>query len=597
MSPSTRGAGDGGNVQGRPAAEQGGPSACAPPRGWRRRVRRLGIYALVLVVVLAICIGGAEYYTAKPSFCGSCHIMIPYYKSWSHDRHATEFNVACVRCHYAPGTQHTFKAKFRGLSQLTSYFSGRAGASRPRAHVSDASCLTSDCHGNETYLAKSLAIGVARTEKRFVNGHETEVQRTPTVHFVHEKHLRVDARMEEASRHLDQVRARLTAMLPAPAMESLARLAVSGEPVEQRTGAIKTLVHDAGVDGAESDAIDLAALEHLQTRLRQLAGLSCAACHTYDASGSKHITVEQQACFVCHFTNQAFNRHTGACLTCHEPPTRKIAVHEAAGGAPGTGIMDHQEIVRRNIDCASCHLDVIQGTGRVTARECTHCHDQERYMVDFAGRTTRDIEFYHRTHSALQRARCPDCHGVVQHQLASAITTETAEGFLAPVLDNCKHCHPNHHHEQTSLLAGIGAEGLGPPMPNAMFGSRINCRACHTQPGSDFKGAPLIQATAATCVQCHTEEYRSLLDRWINELDTRLKETSDSLDRLEKRIEQARVQGRAIPARVEEIVKRTRHNLELVRIGDGIHNRNYALNVFDLGNAEIAEAEGLLPGS
>ncbi len=131
-----------------------------------------GIVTLVMAVLGGAGMGGAEYYTAQPNFCGSCHVMDPYYKSWQSDKHGALLDVRCVDCHYAPGEHHTFMAKFRGLSQAASYFSGRSGASRPRAHVADASCLTSKCHGNDDHMTKELFIGERRTETRIVGGQE-----------------------------------------------------------------------------------------------------------------------------------------------------------------------------------------------------------------------------------------------------------------------------------------------------------------------------------------------------------------------------------------------------------------------------------------
>ena len=57
--------------------------------------------------------------------------MVPYYETWQADLHGGKLDIACVECHYAPGERTTLKAKFRGLSQVASYFSGRYGARAP----------------------------------------------------------------------------------------------------------------------------------------------------------------------------------------------------------------------------------------------------------------------------------------------------------------------------------------------------------------------------------------------------------------------------------------------------------------------------------
>lgn len=589
-------ASDGGAESRNPRTDEPELAAFSRPSRRRRRIRRLGRALAVTVVVVVVALVTAEYYTARPDFCGSCHIMEPYYQSWTRDVHGSKLSVACVECHYAPGEQHTIRAKFRGLAQAAGYFSGRSGSGRLRTHVSDASCLTSECHGDRVYLNKALPVGEAGTETRLVSSRETEVARTPTVSFVHSKHLQVATRLDETTKALERTTARLkTALGENETYVALAREAASVASSPERDARIRERVRQTGSAAVEADALAWGRLERLKIRLRQLSGMTCAACHTYDASAKQHQAVDRQVCFTCHFSHEAFNKETAECLRCHEAPTRRIAVHGWTSSQPSAVMMDHQEIVRRNIDCSSCHADVVKGRGAVTIRECSQCHHQERYTAEFAERTIRQVEDYHRVHVAAQNARCADCHETIRHELAAPIMTASHEGFLQVVLENCQHCHPNHHHEQVQLLAGIGGRGPTLAMPNAMFGSRTNCRACHTQPGSDLKGASVITATASACVACHNESYGSTLDQWIHEIAVRLKECDNSLKELDKRIEQARSQGRDVPPRVLELAAQVRANVQFLQLGNGIHNRNYALVLLDISEAGLRQAAGLLP--
>ncbi len=568
------------------------------PQGKRRLLRKLGIAGLGFVLFMGLSLGVAEYYTSQPEFCGTCHIMVPYYESWNQDLHGTKLGVKCVECHYAPGEQHTLMAKFRGFSQLTSYFSGRAGAGRPRAHVNDASCLTSECHGDRAHVNKSLAIGEVRKEKRIVGDQEVEIERRPTVRFVHTKHLDVGDRLADTTRQLEALHAQLGKQIPEPVFGRLTEIAVSVAPASDRAGMIRELLATADLQSVEPAVLEMDRLQHRVTRLRQLAGLNCAACHSYDATGKNHLAVNPTTCFTCHFTHQTFNHDTGACLTCHEPPTRQIMVHEQASAQKaGPALMNHQEVVERNIDCASCHLDVIQGQARVTARDCESCHDQQRYLEGFATRTLETVEEYHRVHVAAQRARCEDCHHVIEHRLIEPTLVATDSGFVKPVLDNCQFCHPNHHHQQVDLLMGTGGAGVAHTMPNAMFGSRMNCRACHSQPGSDFKGDPLITATSDTCVACHSEDYRELFKQWMSEMETYLSERTTLLEQVRLQIAELEAAGRTIPAEVRDRVASAAHNLELVRSGNGIHNKNYAIYLMDLCLVELDQVRKTLAGS
>lgn len=585
------------------------PTGASPVGTERRRWKRLKKFA-VIVGALAILGGGgmvgAEYYTSRPQFCGTCHVMDVYYRSWNSDEHGYKHHARCVDCHYAPGEQHTIKAKFKGLSQVASYFSGRYGAARPRAHVSDASCLTASCHGDRKYLPKSLSIGQPRLEKRFVAGRETEVQRNPTVHFVHEKHLQIGGKLAENDGQLSEIAQRLKAAAP-EAFDRIRAAALSVPSSAERQKNLRGLLAELHLEGLLPDATELMRLEHLRTRLLQLSGLTCAACHGYDETGGHHVQpADLQACFTCHFNGQAFNRDTGECLKCHEPPVRQILVHQqfvdlsfkqpGVEGAPSTQpvLMDHRDIVNRQIDCASCHFDVIKGEAVVTARDCVHCHDQQKYLDEFENRTIETVAEYHRQHVAAQRARCMDCHRAIQHRLIDAIHVADSDRYLQPVLDDCQHCHPSHHTEQVRLLMGIGGQGLRGAMPNAMFGSRINCRACHTKSTIDLKGDALVKATETTCIACHGADYERLFQQWRNEIDTYLKEAEAAQARVEKLINEWRSRGAVIPETVVAAFEEASINVRLVRAGNGIHNKTYALALLDISVRKLDEAAGAL---
>lgn len=562
-----------------------------PPRSWRRLMLWAGGAGLVFMGVAA---AGVEYYTGLPSFCRSCHIMEPYWQSWSKDVHGKEMDVRCVDCHYAPGERFTPMAKFKGLSQAVSYFSGRYGTARPRAHVVDASCLQSGCHGEGEHVDRPLPIGEVRTETRVIGDHVTQVQRAPTVMFVHQTHLDGGERLKENTRHIDELTQRLRDSMPPDAFVAIETMAKSVGPMDQQIEDLQAELEARGMAEYMDDGLELFRLYDLRGRLNQLAGLTCASCHGYDATGQNHFAVDLQACYTCHFTNQGFNAGTGTCLNCHTPPTRQIFVHGPPTMGQTPSIMDHQDILERNIDCASCHLDVVQGRSLVTARDCARCHDQERYLEDFETRDIETVEEYHRVHVAAQRARCQDCHQSVRHELIEPTLVTTSAGFVQPILNDCQHCHPDHHREQVEMFMGTAGVGIEHPMPNAMFGSRVNCRACHTEPGTDFMGRPLVEATAATCIACHEETYGDLLDQWINELAAYLEESDQALELVSQRMEEHQAQGHPVPDRAKELVDKAVHNIHLVRMGNGIHNKNYAIRLLDVSDGYLREAIDIL---
>lgn len=82
--------------------------------------------------------------TENPDFCGkNCHIMRPYYDSWSASSHT---DVRCVECHYEPGLIGHIKGKVNGLMQFYSYetTSSETYSGQLSARVSDENCL--NCH-------------------------------------------------------------------------------------------------------------------------------------------------------------------------------------------------------------------------------------------------------------------------------------------------------------------------------------------------------------------------------------------------------------------------------------------------------------------
>ncbi len=125
------------------------------PPSWRGRLTSAPIrtagFALALMVALGlIATVTAVEVTSKPRFCGSCHIMAPYYESWQHSSH---HNIACVECHIPPGVTAEIRKKFEALSMVARYFTGTYGTN-PWTEIEDAACLR--CHERRLLAGKEL---------------------------------------------------------------------------------------------------------------------------------------------------------------------------------------------------------------------------------------------------------------------------------------------------------------------------------------------------------------------------------------------------------------------------------------------------------
>ena len=130
-----------------PSIPSGTPTTPAkPPRtGWQKArsiLRSLLSLLGAWLVLLVLMTGGAAWYTSRPVFCNSCHIMEPYYKSWQASSHK---NVTCVQCHFPPSIGGEVRGKLLGLVQLLKYVTASNGP-RPTAEIPDESCLRSGCH-------------------------------------------------------------------------------------------------------------------------------------------------------------------------------------------------------------------------------------------------------------------------------------------------------------------------------------------------------------------------------------------------------------------------------------------------------------------
>jgi nitrate/TMAO reductase-like tetraheme cytochrome c subunit len=562
-----------------------------PPVPKRRSRAKRWLIGIVLTLTILVALGStfvgvAEYKTSQPQFCSSCHIMEPYYDTWAEDVHGSKLDVACVDCHYAPGERTTLKAKFRGLSQVASYFSGRYGAGRPRAYVSNLSCMTAECHGDLRFMDKPLSLG--------------------TVTFVHAKHLDRDPELEKPNQQrLSELEKNLRQQVGEEHYEQLQATATESGPAEDRYEKLVALCQEWEAPIDRATLVEFSQLHHRTVRVSQLMDLQCTSCHSYHATdqsaigherAGNHFQVSTSTCFTCHFNNEGFNTGTSTCLSCHSPPQQEITVH--AQMAPpsedpaqtkdaGTKLvkMNHADILAKNVSCVSCHADAIQHDATVTRRDCERCHDQARFFEDWKEPFTIDlVKRYHSLHVEQQRAKCLDCHAEIKHRLVNDAGT-----LYASALANCAQCHPNHHQAQVEMLLGHGGLGVPKSEPNLMFGSRTNCTGCHTAVHGDEKG-DVLAATEQSCIACHGDRHKDTFGQWkvgielaLSDAEAAYKEGTESLEKAANAPEEAR-------KKAAELLASAQADLRLVKTGNGLHNVAYALELLDSVTSRCREA-------
>lgn len=582
------------------AATPQGDSASTPAQStWKafalRWLKRGGITLAILLVLGGGLLLVAEHRTSQPEFCGSCHVMEPYYESWHADMHGAKLEVACVECHYAPGERTTVKAKLRGLSQVTSYFSGRYGATRPRAHVDNRSCTTSKCHGDMAFMDKELTLG--------------------NVSFTHAKHLQLnEEKFAALEKVLGEVSQELETAFGEEHFGQLTEVARESGPAKDRIDKMARLANEWQVDVRRERLEQLSELHHRQVRIAQLADLQCTNCHSYvepepsdnGAEAAHHFTVKTTSCYTCHFNNEGFNSGTGSCLLCHTLPTGEIMVHQPANagddaqpGAPGLTDqpvkMDHRAILERKVDCVACHADVAMEDSTVTRRDCQRCHDRPEFFKEWKQPFNLSlVQHYHEVHVPQQRAKCLDCHSEIHHQLVREDTASGHPGFLSSVMNNCQHCHPNQHAEQIELLRGTGGVGVSKSEPNLMFGSRTNCFGCHIDQATDEHGGAVFRGALSGCVACHGDRHSDTFEKWKQGLELVTMDAEEAYERARAMLEAAQNIPPETRRKVTDLLTGARKDLHLVKVGNGAHNVAYSIELLDSVTTRCQQAMALV---
>jgi nitrate/TMAO reductase-like tetraheme cytochrome c subunit len=401
-------------------------------RGLRWFLLRAGLLLGVFFLLLLVMVGAAGWYTSRPEFCNSCHIMEPYYKSWQESSHK---DVSCIECHFAPGAGGKLRGKMLGLVQLAKYVTQSAGP-RPSAEVPDASCLRSGCH-----------------EKRLLSG-RVEYH---GVHFDHTPHLgelRRGKQLRCTSCHSQIVQGQHMAVTASTCFLCHFKDEPFNEGLASCTRCHQIPEKEFNLGGGVKFTHELAYKN----------GVDCANCHGDLIRGKGE--VPQERCLVCHnrrsdlekITDHAFMHakhvaeHAIDCLDCHlriEHSFDKDRLRHAAGDCAGCHPNHHQEQIKMfqgtggktipahaggmtvaRVGCFTCHrFKETTPTGtvlwRASAQVCSTCHEPS------------EVDRLRSYHEAL-RAAVPVIQSAAQgarKALASAKLPEQRKAALAKDLD------------------------------------------------------------------------------------------------------------------------------------------------------------------
>jgi nitrate/TMAO reductase-like tetraheme cytochrome c subunit len=296
------------------------------------------IILIVVTFIAVLVIGTSEWYTAQPTFCGSCHIMQKAHKSWEKSKHK---NVKCVECHYAPGESHAMKAKFKGLGQLFTYLATEEGEVRKPAVINDLSCMTAECHPQQKLK-------------------EDKVSYNKRIYYIHKTHF--DQTIEGQKLHCDTCHQHVTPGLHFQVPREACFLC-HFKNVQFNEGRSKcSFCHDIPTKPLQKQKKEGNDDEKPVTHQSlEEAGVPCQSCHYELIRGQGRII--QEKCFVCHDYSEEMLLQSN---------NRKL--------------MHKQHVTGQNANCFECHEPILHRNQKAflnpVRESCFVCHpDHHKYQL------------------------------------------------------------------------------------------------------------------------------------------------------------------------------------------------------------------------
>lgn len=489
------------------------------------RAARVAIPVLILgVILLAVGTTAFVQVSSQPWFCGSCHIMKPYHDSWTKSNHR---NVACIKCHIAPGVKAEAMTKVQAANMVVKYFTGTA-TTRPWAKIEDASCLRSGCHST-----------------RLIEG-EVDYK---GVRFDHTKHLgqvRRGIQLHCTSCHSQIVQGSHIAVTENTCVLCHFKGRPQAKPLATCTGCHPSPPRVTSKEGYVvdhpqyvKDRIDCLSCHNTVTQGSGDADQArCVSCHNETAKLAKfndsqmlhktHVGGENIACVQCHTGIDHRIVAISAtveldCKSCHK--NTHLAQQKLYAGIGGHEVTrDPSSMYQARVSCVGCHNDSKAKPGHDTisvANEsaCLSCHGVR--FANMLPRWQKDMDRKLATVEPIVAAAQEAAGGLPIRQ------RHVADSLLGLAADNLamvkagKGVHNIAYADQLirgalTLVKDANKQArldyrapdvnLGPPI------SDNECLQCHTgidqQRGSfggkAFDHSPHISRGAVQCTSCHT---------------------------------------------------------------------------------------------
>ncbi len=373
-----------------------------------RRLRwifwRLATFAAAGMIVLILISATAIWYTSRPDFCRSCHIMEPYYVSWQNSSHK---DVDCIKCHFAPGAFEKARGKLLGLVQLAKYVTSTEGP-RPAAEIPDASCLRSSCH-----------------ETRLLSG-RVDFQGIPFDHAPHLENILHGKKLRCVSCHGQIVQGTHMAVTPSTCFLCHFKNGEFNQGLGACTRCHQIPKNEFELGGGVTFSHDLA----------YERAVDCVNCHGDLIRGNGEIPHER--CQVCHNRVEDLERINDS-----------VFMH-------ATHVSDHK------IDCLDCHLEIYHTLESDKLAEavsnCTGCHpNHHREQVDLMRGVGGQSVSSNAGGMLATRLDCHSCHNVKEESVTGAVLKRGS-------FEVCLSCHDSseadrlhvYHDQLEAVLPELG---------------------------------------------------------------------------------------------------------------------------------------------
>jgi nitrate/TMAO reductase-like tetraheme cytochrome c subunit len=369
-----------------PPAQKGDPQTSGPSpertiwqRVWSYLTRAAALLG-AFILLLALLIACAGWYTSRSKFCRSCHIMEPYYRSWQESSHG---DVACVQCHFPPGFGGKVRGKMLGLVQLAKYVT-RSEGPRPAAEIPDASCLRSGCHETRLLSGRVDFHGIA---------------------FDHEPHLerlRRGKKLRCTSCHSQIVQGAHMIVTTSTCFLCHFKDGLFNQGVGTCTRCHQIPKEEYDLGGGITFSHDLA----------YQRGVDCINCHRDLIRGDGRVPRER-------------------CRVCHNRPDDLARIDDHV-------FMHKTHVTDHEIDCMNCHLEIEHSLDQArllhAASNCQGCHpDHHRSQINMlegvGGKTVPSQP----GGMLVTRLDCFSCHRVEKESPKGTLWTGSAE--------TCTMCH------------------------------------------------------------------------------------------------------------------------------------------------------------